>query len=347
MTYTFILISLVFVIPYDSPKFHMLRGQRQLALKSIHRVYQTQGCHRTAQKIYNYIKKTSSDETSRTGLTEAFCSDERYVRASWISLMIIVFSELTGFQAIMLYSNIIFSGILGANGSSISPRQGTYIIAAVNFCASFLSIWTVRVAGRRTLLLGGHFLIALCHLLIGLFIIMGQGWGVIMMTCVFMFIYQNTCEPVGQIYVTETCSDIALGVSTQILWLVCLLESLTTESLMESSLRPEGVFILFGIFSMLAVGLEWFFVAETKGLSEREKKNIYIPGQLYGRKLFENEREPEIGSPVSSMFTIDNNTSSLRSMQSSFGLSNKINLSTPTQSLRSKTKTDGEDFGFT
>ena len=77
---------------------------------------------------------------------------------------------------------------------------------------------------------------------------------------------------------TETCSDIALGVSTQILWLVILLESLTTESLMESSLKPEGVFILFGIFSMLAVGMEWYFVAETKGLSEREKKNVYTPG---------------------------------------------------------------------
>ena len=69
-----------------------------------------------------------------------------------------------------------------------------------------------------------------------------------------------------------------MGVSTQIMWVVILIESLTTESLMESSLKPEGVFILFGIFSMLAVGFEWFFVAETKGLSEREKKAIYIPG---------------------------------------------------------------------
>ena len=128
--------------------------------------------------------------------------------------MIIVFSELTGFQAIMLYSNIIFSGILGDDGTKITARQGTYIIAAVNFFASFLSIGTVRIAGRRTLLLAGHFLVALCHLLIGLFIIMESGWGVIIMTCVFMFVYQNTCEPIGQIYVTETCSDIALGVST-------------------------------------------------------------------------------------------------------------------------------------
>ena len=136
--------------------------------------------------------------------------------------MIIVFSELTGFQAIMLYSNSIFGEILG-DKAVISPREGTYMIALVNFMASLVSIGTVRMAGRRTLLLIGHFSVALCHLLIGLFIILGYGWGVLTMTCVFMFVYQNTCEPVGQIYVTETCTDIALGVSTQILWLVILL----------------------------------------------------------------------------------------------------------------------------
>ena len=88
------------------------------------------------------------------------------------------------------------------------------MIAAVNFIASFVSIGTVKMAGRRTLLLAGHFSVALCHLLIGLSIIMESCYGVIFMTCVFMFIYQNTCEPIAQVYVTETCSDIALGVST-------------------------------------------------------------------------------------------------------------------------------------
>lgn len=54
---------------------------------------------------------------------------------------------------------------------------------------------------------------------------------------------------------------------------------------MESPLKPEGVFILFGIFSMLAFGFEWMFVAETQGLSEREKKYLYTPGMPFGRKL--------------------------------------------------------------
>ena len=97
------------------------------------------------------------------------------------------------------------------------------------------------------------------------------------------------------------------------MWVVILIESLTTESLMESSLKPEGVFILFGIFSMLAVGFEWFFVAETKGLTEFEKKAIYIPGQPYGRALLRNENFSEPGSPELSLFS---NASSMRSVTS-------------------------------
>ena len=54
LSYTLIALSLVMMLPYDSPKFHMLNGQRNLALKSIHKVYTTEGNHRTAQKIYSF-----------------------------------------------------------------------------------------------------------------------------------------------------------------------------------------------------------------------------------------------------------------------------------------------------
>ena len=103
-------------------------------------------------------------------------------------MMIIIFSELTGFQAIMLYSNNIFYQIFGAKGV-ISPREGTFLIAAVNFFASFLSIGTVRLTGRRPLLLFGHFGVSLCHLFIGIFIALDYGVGVLVMTCLFMIIY--------------------------------------------------------------------------------------------------------------------------------------------------------------
>ena len=85
---------------------------------------------------------------------------------------------------------------------------------------------------------------------------------------------------------------------------------------MESSLKPEGVFILFGIFSMIAFGVEWMVVAETQGLSEREKKSLYIPGAEYGRTLYDGEDAHDPGSPLMSLFSNANSNRSVTSRAS-------------------------------
>ena len=57
---------------------------------------------------------------------------------------------------------------------------------------------------------------------------------------------------------------------------------------------------MFGFFSACAVVFEYFYVAETKGLSEREKKGLYCPGAPYGRKLVYDEEPVRPPSPVMS-----------------------------------------------
>ena len=104
---------------------------------------------------------------------------------------------------------------------------------------------------------------------------------------------------------------------TQIQWIVILAESLTVESLMQQTLRPEGVFIVFGIFSMLAVISEWVFVGETAHLSERDKKTLYAPGKAFGRELREDELELDSLGPDISIFSPSVNGSNRTSQASS------------------------------
>ena len=54
---------------------------------------------------------------------------------------------------------------------------------------------------------------------------------------------------------------------------------------MESAIGSQGVFFMFGIFCIAGAIFNYFYVAETKGLSEKEKKSLYIPGAKYGRPL--------------------------------------------------------------
>ena len=64
-----------------------------------------------------------------------------------------------------------------------------------------------------------------------------------------------------------------------------MLLSLTSETMMDSALQPQGVFYLFGVFSLLGFIFVYFLLAETKGLSSKQKQALYIPGAKYGRKL--------------------------------------------------------------
>ena len=97
LTYTLILIALVFLIPYDSPKYYVASGQQEEAVKSIHRMYNTGGSEENARRIYNHVNENSATETLNVSLAEAFVTDEMHRRASWVAVAIIVFSELTGF----------------------------------------------------------------------------------------------------------------------------------------------------------------------------------------------------------------------------------------------------------
>ena len=196
-----------------------------------------------------------------------------------------------------MYSNTILETILGTNPSGFTARQGTYMLSLVGTISAFLGIFAVRKFGRRPLLLIGHVGICLSYLLIGIFTIKDVDYGVLVMMCMFLFIYMNTSGPIAWLYAAETCCDISLGVCLQVLWGTVLVLSLTSESLMNSALQPQGVFFLFSGFSFFAVFYVYFYMDETKGLSEKQKKDLYIPGARYGRKLKIGELPPP-GTPT-------------------------------------------------
>ena len=54
-------------------------------------------------------------------------------------------------------------------------------------------------------------------------------------------------------------------------------------------LHPSGFFIMYGIFSTFSFLFTYNFIAETKGHTDIEKKELYIPGAKWGRKLLPGE----------------------------------------------------------
>ena len=112
--------------------------------------------------------------------------------------------------------------------------------------------------------------------------------------CTIAFIFQMTIGPLAPLYAAEVCSDVALGAVMVSEDLFTLLQVFVTPTLLDSGLAHSGTFTLFAITSLLGFTFVYCFVPETKGLFEREKKELFIPGARYGRGLRKNELHKSI-----------------------------------------------------
>jgi major inositol transporter-like SP family MFS transporter len=181
------------------------------------------------------LTSTISKATSKVTLKEAFCTDERYKKASWINVADITFHELTGINSILIFSNTILATI---TDGGLSPRVGTAIIGFVNFASAASAFLVLQRIGRRPLLIWGHTGIAIAHFAIGVMTILAFDWGILVGICVFIIIYELTSGPVAWMYAAETCCDMSLGICMYTLYFVVFILSLVTEPLMNSKMQP-------------------------------------------------------------------------------------------------------------
>jgi MFS family permease len=191
-----------------------------------------------------------------------------------------------------------------ANGNKgINPRLGTIIVAGVLVLARFAAIYTMKYFGRRTLLLVGQSAITVLLVLIAFSTMYGWDTINIIFICFFVFAFQTTINPVSWTYSIETCTDVSLSIMVccDAAWGVLLtlvfpdLEAWSFSNTMFIAAAISGVSVVF----------VFFFIGETKGLSDKEKKEIFMPGANWGRALRDGEHAlPELGKEHKSRRTI-------------------------------------------
>ena len=186
--------------------------------------------------------------------------------------------ELTAINGVLLYSNTILEDI----GGPITPRTGTYIIGVINFLSSICSLYSAKTFSRRFLFISGHFTMGLAHLWIGFSILIGKGTWAIIGILLFLFCYQNTSGAITWLYCSEVAPDITLGFVGTAGYGTVFLLTLTMQPMMDSAfLGQPGTFFIFGIISIL--GAIWciIYLKETSGgLTDKEKKSLYIPADI-------------------------------------------------------------------
>ena len=212
----------------------------------------------------------------------------------------------------MTFSTTIFlDAYEGSGGKGLNPRQGTYLTGLVNMIGAMLGIYTVKTFGRRTVLLSGHFAIALLHLGVAYTTAVGAVNAQIILVCTVIMVFMMTTGPCAIAYAAETCCDTALSTVFFVYYFWEIVISFTMERLMEAA--PVGTFLMYSGITFVSVAYIYFFVGETKGLSEKEKKEIFMPGAIYGRKLRDAEQAPEeLGNEHKSRRTLRSEMLSMR-----------------------------------
>ncbi|MBK9018120.1 MAG: sugar porter family MFS transporter [Saprospiraceae bacterium] len=255
------LIALFFVP--ESPRWLTKEGRETEALEVLSSI----NGDAKAGEILQEVKATLHEEQGT--LSELFTG--RFRKAIFVGILLCIFSQVQGINAIMYYAPEIFKSI--GTGTE-SAFQQTVIIGIINVLFTFVAINWVDKWGRKTLLLAGGAGMAISLLMVGLAFHSGwTGYGLLIFILLYIASFAASYGPVTWVVISEIfpikMRGVAMSVATFALWVAVYVVTQMFPILLESA-GPAVTFWIFGGMSLLAFFFVWSQVPETKGKTLEE-----------------------------------------------------------------------------
>lgn len=128
--------------------------------------------------------------------------------------------------------------------------------------------------GRRTLMFTATAACTVFMLLQGIFTIEGLFSAELIMTLSFVAAFEFGPGPIVWMYMSEVMNDKGVSIGVLLNWTFTLIIGLITP-LLFNTMTPGTPFIMFGVFCGLGTIFVYFFMKETRGLSDAELKKLY------------------------------------------------------------------------
>lgn len=256
----------------ESPRWLLAAGRREEARTVLERIAGT--AH--ADSEIAAVAAEAAEAEPATGLAELFGG--RYGRQLRVAVLLMVFSQFCGINAIMYYSTKIFTtagvGVKDAFSSSI-------MVGLVNLVFTFVAIKYVDRAGRRALLLFGMGVQVVALGAVGWMFHSGSpAWMLLVAILVFIGAFAMALGPIPWIL----CSEIfptrvrgrAMSVATFTIWASCYAVAQTFPILNDSpSIGPALVFWIYALSSLVGFIFVFLAVPETKELRLEEIEALF------------------------------------------------------------------------
>lgn len=227
-----------------------------------------------AQQELSEIKETLNIETGT--FSEIFKPGVR--KALLIGVVLCIFSQVTGINAIMYYAPEIFKSTGDATGSALMQ---TVLVGVINVLFTLVAIKYVDKWGRRFLLLLGTAGMAICLTVVGaaFYFDMAKGYVVLVAILAYIAFFAVSLGPLAFVVIAEIFSNRnrgkAMSVSIFFLWVSVYVVSQSFPMLL-SAIGSAYTFWIYMVMSVCAFFFVLKLVPETKGKSLEEIEKYWL-----------------------------------------------------------------------
>ncbi|WP_235893500.1 sugar porter family MFS transporter [Litoribacter populi] len=252
-----IFMALLFLVP-ESPRWLVKNKREKEAFTILEKVNGPE----KARQVLDEIKEALSMESGT--VRELFKPGFRI--ALVVGVVLALFSQITGINAIIYYAPEIFKSVGFATDSAFSQ---TIFIGVVNTLFTFVALWLIDKAGRKSLLLWGVSGMILCLFAVGIcfhFQFTDGPWLLIFILG-FIACFATSLGPVpwviiSEIFPTKT-RGVAMSFCTVILWIGVVLITQMTPVLLEN-IGGAFTFWVFMVNAIILLIFTYKMIPETK-----------------------------------------------------------------------------------
>lgn len=259
---------LLFTVPH-SPRWLMLKNRERTAAKVLSK-FLADG--ESVNKELNEIK-LSVLEGQSLKYTKLFAKGLGFVL--FIGIMLSVFQQMSGINAILYYGAEIFSNALGYGPEDALKQQ--LWLGTINLIFTFIAIFTIDKWGRKPLLIVGTIGMFLGLTTLGFSIYMQQ-LGVVSLISILVFIgsFALSMGPVVWVLLSEifpnNIRSIAMSIAVAAQWLFNAIVANSYPIINRSNFNEENFngalpYFIFAFMCVATLVFAWKFVPETKGKS--------------------------------------------------------------------------------
>ena len=229
---------IIFFIP-ESPRWLIVRGKEEKAVNILERIYNS------VSEAASQLKETKSVLTSETKSEWAMLMKPGIFKAVIIGVCIAILGQFMGVNAVLYYGPSIFENAGLSGGDSLFYQV---LVGLVNTLTTVLALVIIDRVGRKQLVYYGVSGMVVSLLLIGIYFLFGDSWGVSSLFLLVFFLFYVFCCAVSicavvfvllsEMYPTKV-RGLAMSIAGFALWIGTYLIGQLTPWMLQNLTPPE------------------------------------------------------------------------------------------------------------